>query len=74
MHNLDYGAIFIFLIFSTILSAVIVGASYLFSKKNPDPEKIGVYECGFSPYSDSRHLISKLRRIIPGSRCLIHPI
>lgn len=55
MHNLDYGAILIFLIFSTVLSAIIVGASYFFSKKNPDPEKIGVYECGFSPYSDSRH-------------------
>jgi len=40
--------------FSIVLSAVIVGASYFFSIKKPNPEKIGVYECGFSPYSDSR--------------------
>jgi len=33
---------------------VIVLASYVLGVKKPDSEKSNVYECGFSPYSDSR--------------------
>lgn len=36
------------------LSSVIVMASYLLGVKKPDTEKSNVYECGFSPYSDTR--------------------
>lgn len=54
MYIFDYASIFIFLVLSIILSAIIVGASYFLSIKKPNPEKIGVYECGFSPFSDSR--------------------
>jgi NADH-quinone oxidoreductase subunit A len=54
MYILDYASILNFLIFSIILSAIIVAASYFFSIKKPNPEKISVYECGFSPFSDSR--------------------
>ncbi len=28
--------------------------NFLFSPKNPDPEKLSSYECGFEPFSDSR--------------------
>lgn len=51
---IEYGPVVIFLIFSLILSGVIVGASYLLAVNNPDPEKISVYECGFDPFGDSR--------------------
>ena len=43
-----------FFLFSFILCLIIIGASYIFSKKNPDPEKFSVYECGFDPFGDSR--------------------
>ena len=36
------------------LAVVIAGASYIFAVKKPNPEKVGVYECGFAPYSDTR--------------------
>ena len=54
MYILDYASILYFLIFSILLSAIIVSASYFLSIKKPNPEKISVYECGFAPFSDSR--------------------
>jgi len=45
----------IFLIFSVILTIIIVGASLLLAKQNPDVEKLSAYECGFEPYEDARH-------------------
>lgn len=51
---IEYGTIVIFFIFSVALSGIIVGASYILGVKNPDPEKISVYECGFDPFGDSR--------------------
>ena len=54
MINLEYSPVLIFLLFAFGLSAVIVLASYALGVKKPDSEKSNVYECGFSPYSDSR--------------------
>jgi len=54
MTSLEYGPIGIFMLTALTLSAVIVGASYALGVKKPDTEKSNVYECGFSPYSDSR--------------------
>lgn len=51
---LEYSPIVIFAIISTGLAGVIVGASYLLAVRNPDPEKVSVYECGFDPFGDSR--------------------
>jgi len=51
---LEYNSIFLFFIVAVALAFIIVGASYLFAVKNPDPEKISTYECGFDPYGDSR--------------------
>ena len=28
--------------------------NFIFSPKNPDPEKLSAYECGFEPFDDSR--------------------
>ena len=46
--------IFILLIFSVSLSTVISGASYIIGVKQPDSEKVSVYECGFDPFGSSR--------------------
>lgn len=51
---IEYTNILIFFIVAITLSLIIIGASYLFSVKAPDQEKISVYECGFDPFGDSR--------------------
>lgn len=47
--------IFILLIFSIVLSSVIIFLSYSFSSSTPDVEKVSAYECGFDPYEDARN-------------------
>ena len=50
----DYLSIIIFLILALGLSIGFVVINYLASPKNPDPEKLSAYECGFEPFNDSR--------------------
>lgn len=52
----EYLILLIFLIFAIILTIIIVGASYLLVRQNPESEKLSAYECGFEPYDDSRHI------------------
>jgi len=47
--------VFIIIIFSFLLSILIVSLSYFISNQNPETEKLSAYECGFEPYEDSRH-------------------
>jgi NADH-quinone oxidoreductase subunit A len=54
MFSLNYFVIFVFLVFSIILSTIIFFLSYLLSSKLDDAEKLTIYECGFNPFSDSR--------------------
>jgi len=54
MH-IEYFHIFIFLVFSTILSLIIFGASYIFAIQKSDLEKISAYECGFTPFDNARN-------------------
>lgn len=54
MFCLNYLSIFVFLIFSIILSTIIFFLSYALSSKLDDAEKLTIYECGFNPFSDSR--------------------
>lgn len=51
----EYSMLFIFLIFAIILTVLIIGASYLLARQNPESEKLSAYECGFEPYEDARH-------------------
>ena len=51
----EYLILLIFLLFAIVLTVVIVGASYLLVRQNPESEKLSAYECGFEPYEDSRH-------------------
>ena len=50
----DYLSIIIFILIALVLSIGFIVLNYLFSPKNPDPEKLSAYECGFEAFSDSR--------------------
>ena len=50
----EYLSIVIFIFISLSLSIGFVFINFLASPKNPDPEKLSAYECGFEAFSDSR--------------------
>ena len=50
----DYLPIIIFLVIALGLSCSFVVVNLILSPKNPDPEKLSAYECGFDPFEDSR--------------------
>ena len=50
----EYLSIIIFLAIALILSIGFIFANFIFSPKNPDPEKLSTYECGFEAFNDSR--------------------
>ena len=50
----DYLSIIIFLAISLILSIGFIFINFVLSPKNPDPEKLSTYECGFEAFNDSR--------------------
>ena len=50
----DYLSIIIFVLVALIISIGFIVLNFLFSPKNPDPEKLSAYECGFEAFGDSR--------------------
>ena len=50
----DYLSIIIFLFLALTLSVGFILINYISSPKNPDPEKLSAYECGFDAFDDSR--------------------
>lgn len=52
----EYISIFIFLVFSIVLTVFIISTSYFFVKQNPESEKLSAYECGFEPHEGTRHV------------------
>ncbi len=50
----DYLSILIFLFVALSLSVGFIVLNFLFSPKNPDPEKLSAYECGFEAFGHSR--------------------
>ena len=50
----DYLSIIIFIFIALGLSIGFIVLNFLCSPKNPDPEKLSAYECGFEAFSDSR--------------------
>ena len=50
----NYSTIIIFLTIAILLSLGFVVLNFALSPKNPDPEKLSAYECGFEPFNDSR--------------------
>lgn len=53
--EIEYLPILILVIFSIVLSSIILALSYFLSIQNPETEKLSSYECGFEPYEDARH-------------------
>ena len=51
----EYFILLLFLIFSIVLTVLIIGASYFLAKQNPELEKLSAYECGFEAHEDTRH-------------------
>ena len=50
----DYLSIIIFTFVALSLSIGFIALNFLFAPRNPDPEKLSAYECGFEPFNDSR--------------------
>ena len=50
----EYLPIILFLIIALGLSCAFILLNFILSPKNPDPEKLSAYECGFEPFQDSR--------------------
>jgi len=50
----EYLSIILFLFIAFGLSCAFVVINLMLSPKNPDPEKLSAYECGFDPFEDSR--------------------
>ena len=50
----DYLSIIIFIFVALGLSVGFIVINFIFSPKNPDPEKLSAYECGFEAFGDSR--------------------
>tara|TARA_B100001750_G_scaffold171458_1_gene139760 strand:- start:85 stop:453 length:369 start_codon:yes stop_codon:yes gene_type:complete len=50
----SYFSIVLFLFIAVGLSVGFIVLNFILSPKNPDPEKLSAYECGFEPFNDSR--------------------
>ena len=50
----DYLSIIVFLFIALLISIGFILINYISSPKNPDPEKLSAYECGFDAFDDSR--------------------
>jgi len=50
----EYLPILIFLAVAIGLAGVMVIASFIIAKQNPDSEKLSAYECGFEAFDDAR--------------------
>lgn len=50
----NYFSLLIFSLFSLFLALLIVFLPFLFALKTESKEKLSSYECGFSPFEDSR--------------------
>ena len=50
----EYLSIVIFLFIAIALSVGFVFINFILSPKNPDPEKLSTYECGFEAFGNSR--------------------
>jgi NADH-quinone oxidoreductase subunit A len=56
MHMLvtDYLPIIVFLGVALLISGALLIAPFLIAIRNPDPEKVSAYECGFNAFDDAR--------------------
>ncbi len=50
----EYLPILIFLAMAIVLGLILVLAAVVLAVRNPDPEKVSAYECGFNAFDDAR--------------------
>lgn len=50
----DYLPIVIFIGISLVIGLALLVSPFLLAFKNPDPEKLSAYECGFNAFDDAR--------------------
>ena len=50
----EYLPILIFLSMAVALGLVLILAAVVLAVRNPDPEKVSAYECGFNAFDDAR--------------------
>jgi len=50
----DYLPILIFLVIAVGLGLVLLLSALVIAVRNPDPEKVSAYECGFNAFDDAR--------------------
>lgn len=50
----DYLPLAIFLGLSLVIGLALLVSPFLLAYKNPDPEKLSAYECGFNAFDDAR--------------------
>ena len=51
---LDYLPLAVFLGVSLVIGLALMIAPFLVAVRNPDPEKVSAYECGFNAFDDAR--------------------
>ncbi len=51
---LDYLPVVIFIGVSLVIGLALLIAPFLIAVRNPDPEKVSAYECGFNAFDDAR--------------------
>ncbi|MGA2795739.1 MAG: NADH-quinone oxidoreductase subunit A, partial [Roseiarcus sp.] len=50
----DYLPLVVFIVIAAAIGGVLLVAPFVVAYKNPDPEKLSAYECGFNPFDDAR--------------------
>ena len=50
----DYLPIVIFMAIAAGLAVALMASAFIIAVRNPDPEKLSAYECGFNPFDDAR--------------------
>jgi NADH-quinone oxidoreductase subunit A len=50
----DYLALAIFIGVALLIGLALMAAPFLVAVRNPDPEKVSAYECGFNAFDDAR--------------------
>ena len=51
---LDYLPLVVFIAVALGIALVLLTVPYLVAYRQPDPEKLSAYECGFNPFDDAR--------------------
>ncbi|GBF27638.1 NAD(P)H-quinone oxidoreductase subunit 3 [bacterium MnTg02] len=51
---IDYLPVVIFIGVALVIGLALLIAPFLVAVRNPDPEKVSAYECGFNPFDDAR--------------------